>query len=317
MHTLPRLMAMLLLLPACGDKGDDTGTPVAPPDPCTDCVLLDANNYSYSATFDITAFEVEEQADVEICWDGLTTNIRGETIDPVTDVEQVQLVVFLELSPEEVGEGLAQNTISQSDATIFVSCEPGESTCCSLSEFELFGNALDINEYFTEERGGSWLLNFSDGSISGTQMTAILLPRVAATATEVDIGDDTATLDVNVDLSSLTPVVVTPNTPALTMDWTGVTTTGLGNKLDLRLVDRLLLGSYSSTVAEMEDRVWEIETGADSLFEVEVSGGEADLSGLTGTGTWAGVDSGTWLMALYCSACTNPAPRFVTVLEVP
>jgi hypothetical protein len=73
-------------------------------------------------------------------------------------------------------------------------------------------------------------------------------------------------------------------------------------------------------VAEIEASFLDIELLASDLYTLQLDGGTtASLSGLvTAEGkVFEGFDtSSTWLLALRCTRCTNPAPIFLTVLQV-
>lgn len=307
----PSAPLLALALSACtGAGGDDSGTPVVT---CSECVLTDANNYSWQGALDVDAWNLAAGANVHLSWDDLHHDLYGVPIEP-TDVDRVVLLAMTQLTPDDVRQAIADDDLLMSDASLTVFCDP-TGTSCDLADFELFGNELVVEDYFIEGTG-TWLaaLLTEDDTFASV---GLLVPDETSTMTSVAFSDETATLSLDVDLQSLTPVVVDPGVP-LTIDWTGLTEDGVGNTLFVDSIDTVLVGRFDLSVSEMEAQVTSLETLADPLWTLEVSEPRADLSLLVGDTPFEGIDAdGTWLVALYCGSCLNPAPRFVTLLQVP
>lgn len=127
--------------------------------------------------------------------------------------------------------------------------------------------------------------------------------------------DNSTVLSVDVDLTSLQRPLVTTNTASLSLDWSQLTTNGFGRPWVSGDIDQVLLGRYDNyMVADLEDDFLDIEIDADQLWTLDLDGGSvADLSELA---DFSGCDDqATWLLALRCTTCTNPAPPFYTVFE--
>jgi len=126
-------------------------------------------------------------------------------------------------------------------------------------------------------------------------------------------------LDFKVDLTSASPLEVPAATPGLTVGWSGLTTDAQGNPFEPADVDQLMLGRYDGlAAADLEAVFLDLLLLADPLFTLDLSGGtSADLSLASGEdGAFAGVDGeATWVLALLCTTCANPAPPFLTLLE--
>lgn len=302
---------LALALSACtGAGGDDSAAPVVT---CSDCVLNDANNYSWQGALDVEAWDLAAGENVHLSWDDLHHDLYGGSIEP-TDVDRVVLLAMTQLTPDDVRQAIADDDLLMSDASLTVFCDP-TGTSCDLADFELFGNDLVVEDYFVEGTG-TWLaaLLTEDDTFASV---GLLVPDDASELTSVAFSDETATLTLDVDLQSLTPVVVDPGTP-LTLDWTGLTVDGVGNSLFVDSIDTVLVGRFDLSVEEMEQQVNALEDLADPLWTLEVTEPRADLSLLVGDTPFQGIDAdGTWLVALYCGSCLNPAPRFVTLLQPP
>ncbi len=301
-RTLPAL-----LLAACA--------PDAPVEPCMACALDDANNFAYTSDLAIGTLAVPEHADATIGWDTLTRDIRGDALDPRADVEEARLVAFRDLPADEIAWRLAHDELDQADVGVYVTCAPSDARC-SLSAFGMFGNPIDIQQYF-EEGYGTWLLALGERGAAGADALVFLEPRADATAAEVAVTDATSRLDVDVDLRSLAPVVIPAFDDGVTLDWSALTRDGLGDPLDAATIDELWVGRFAETPAELEQDVFALERLADLAWTLDVAGlDRAALRDLEGEAPFLGIDrQGTWVAALRCRTCTNPAPRVLTFLE--
>jgi len=79
-------------------------------------------------------------------------------------------------------------------------------------------------------------------------------------------------------------------------------------------IDGLMLGHYTEARSELQAQLLDLELITDEIWTVDLSGTAgfdlAALPGFTGFST-----GGTWIRALTCTSCINPAPLFLTVLE--
>jgi hypothetical protein len=313
---MPRLLLGLLsaaLLAACTDKGDTGEACAAEPD----LVLADANNYRFQGTLDIQSTSTLAQADLLLDWSGATQDLQGHPMDPAVDVDSVTIVAFPNLSGAEIEENLADNSLLQAEVGAFATREVTGTTSTPLSELKLGTNDINIETYL-EEGSASWLLLVSAGSTpgQGTLQIHLVEPLEAETNTDVIVTSTSTVLDFDVDLHSLTPVPTPPATP-LTVDWSGVTTDGRGAELDVSDIDRVKVAWFSDTsFADLEPTFLDVEYDADRIWALELeSGSSADLSLLTGDEPFDGVSAdGTWVLALQCSTCSNPAPLVFTQL---
>ena len=97
---------------------------------------------------------------------------------------------------------------------------------------------------------------------------------------------------------------------------------GLGSDVPVQKIDGVTLGGYAGmTVADLQARIFDIELIATTLWDVKLAGGRtADLSTAKDRATGAvfpgfdRADAGTWMLALTCSKCQNPAPVLLTIL---
>lgn len=130
-------------------------------------------------------------------------------------------------------------------------------------------------------------------------------------------------LDWRVDLTSLVPTPIPEGESLITIDWSQMTTNGLGGTFRTSAVGTLAIGRYEDTPGELEDRFLDLvrfdgSVVADDLWLLEVPAGEEiSLSmAVDETGSrFPGIDdTGTWVLALLCLDCRNPAPWYLTTL---
>lgn len=300
---------LFLALSACG------ADPEAVVAPCTDCVLENANNFAYTSELGIGSSPLRAETDAIIRWDTLTRDVRGGEIDPRTDLNEARLIAFRDLAPADVSYALAHDELAQADVSVYVTCTPTDASCV-LSDFGMFGNTIDIQQYF-QEGYGTWLLALGKSGEPGADALMFLEAVADTETTEAHLTDATSTLSVSVDLDSLTSVVVPLGEPNLTFDWAGLTRDGLGDSLDHATLDELWVARFEETPEELAQDVFALEERAQVQWTLDVAGySGAALADLEGEGAFAGIDrTGTWLLALRCRTCTNPAPRFVTLLQ--
>lgn len=293
---------LLALLAACG------GAPVDPP--CTDCVLTDAMNYHYAPTLTAPVRPVPSRTDPRIVWDGLTHDLQGHPVDAAS-LDSANLLVFRDLTPDEVLDRVAHDQLAQSELRIIASCTP-EVPSCRLSDFALGANRFDPSQYF-EPDSGTWLVSVSRAGTPGSASLLFLEPQDAAPVVEdVVVADGDATLALDVRFSAERPAVVAEGAPAL--DWSGLTVDALGNDVELSRFDQLYVARYDEDLATLARDFLDVEQLAEDSWQLDVAGRTgAALSELE---AFPGVDAAhRWLLALRCTTCRNPAPRFVTVLD--
>ena len=80
-----------------------------------------------------------------------------------------------------------------------------------------------------------------------------------------------------------------------------------------------IVGHYTQTATELETQFLDLETIAQTLYPMDIPYGTVlDFSMLMDKGgnAFKGIDStGTWLVALVCTTCRNPAPWYLTILQ--
>lgn len=281
--------------------------------------LLDAHNYSIDSQLSLTLQHAHAGADVCVDWSALEQDLRCSDLDPVHDVDNLSLMVFLGLDQEALELGMVQDSLLQSDMAGYASFEPGDSTQACFSELTFFGTDATLPERF-QEGTGSWLMSLTTGTElgQGTRSLAFLEPLEASEHTQLEMPDNCGALDVQVDLHSLEPVPVQLDGQHV-FRWSELTEDARWGAFEAQRVEQLSLAQYDGLdLEDLESGFQELELLADVYCEADVpSGTELDASELSCDGEpFEGFSAGgRWLLALGCPRCTNPAPPFLTVLQ--
>jgi hypothetical protein len=192
----------------------------------------------------------------------------------------------------------------------------------SLSDMTLFGTEIDLATEFNEA-GGTFLILLTTGTEPGVgaRLLTFLKPSAKDSNTSVDVADGCGVLDVSVDLQSLDEITAPAEQSSWPIVWSDLTTDAQGYDLDLNRIDGVQVGNFGSiTPADLETQFLDLELIAETLYTLDIAAGStADLAeavdpnGNAFTGFSA---EGLWLIALRCSRCSNPAPIFLTFVDV-
>jgi hypothetical protein len=144
----------------------------------------------------------------------------------------------------------------------------------------------------------------------GARMMTFLTPTPDSDNTSVILGEGCDVLDFGAELTSLTPVNVSKEGTD-TLDWSNLAIPG---------VTRVMLGFYEGmTAADLEEEVLDLMLIADRKWELTVeSRAEVALTDFEDDEghSFDGFEGeGSWVFALLCDTCQNPAPPFVTLLQ--
>ena len=288
----------------------------------TEVLLADEGNFTLVADLHIPVFETVGGADVEICWDAMLDDLQCQGLDPAADVDNVQLLRFPYKTQDEVEVGIELDTLQQADMSGYVEVQPADGdTCTSLSAMDFRGTPVDVTQEYTTD-GGTYMLSFATGTElgKGTRMLVFLTPSDESDVTSIDVPTGCGTLDVEVDMSSLTPTPVKKRAKSWLLDWSALTIDSQGNELRLADLDTVMMAAYTGlSVGDLETDFFDLESLADSVWRAEVASGTqleltelADDAGATFEGFG---EADLYVLAFFCSSCTNPAPLYLTVLE--
>ncbi len=284
---------MLILLFACSGS--------------VEIVLDDSNNFEFQSTIIADSIVVPSGGDSLVDWSGLTADILSQTVDPTSDIEDLNIVRFADLTQEEVIDGINNETLKQSDLTGFVAYSPSSGeTSAMLSDFSISGTYVDVATEI-QEGMGTYLVSAS--SPDEYLSFVFFEPQVGAPDATIALTDQSAILEFTLDLDAGAPLTAATGDQTV-VTWSKLTTNGAGNAIVLSNIDRLMLARYTLSLEDLEARFLELEDLAEEMYIVDVAGlGSYDLMELEGFAGFEG--EGTWLLAMRCSTCVNPSPQFV------
>ncbi len=187
-----------------------------------------------------------------------------------------------------------------------------------------FGAPLEVSDKFVDDAQSTYVLVFSRGTTPGVGAVAMVFvePKETSTNTRVDAPQGCpGLLDFTVDIKEDASISLPVAGPWL-IDWSGVVNDSAGLPLDFNNIDRVLVGFYQGlTVPELEATILDVELIATVMYEAPHDGKlNADLAlarEIDSGALFAGFDrtDGTWLLALMCSTCQNPAPSILSVIQ--
>jgi hypothetical protein len=313
MQTTLSFAASIMLL-SCGSNDDGAALPM---------VLQNENNYRATGKLSLPTVETAAGKDLDICWTDMTTDIQCHALAPLVDIDNVALL-RLSLAEDQVEQKLTAGTLAQSEVSGYLESRADHvSTCTKLFNFSFRNTTVKVSDEYQERPGETFMLLFTHGTKTGLGARVMMFIKPTATSdnTKVAAPPGCGLLDFEIDLSSLRKVPV-PRKGPWVVDWRNLTADGLGNDVLYTDPDQLFVGFYQNkTVADLEAAPFQIESMATALWDLPLTGEPtADLAKATLRGAGSAFDgfsheTGTWILALMCSTCQNPAPILLTVLE--
>ena len=310
------LLLSLLSLACSGDKDDSGGSDIVDPDSIVE--LSDGGNFAYTGDLSPTSTQTAEMANLHFDWSQVANDLQCHSMDPATDVDNIALMVFPNLTQAEVAAELSNDTMQQRDLGAYISYEnTDDATEADLTDLTFFGTDPEILSEYTEG-SGTWMFLLASGTTPGvgSRILHFIEPTASSDNTEVVLPDGCGLLDFEAQLSTTTTPISTEG--PWVIDWSGLTQDGRGNEFSHSSVDGIMVGYYADLSTEdLQSQFLDLELIADGLWTIDLTGGStADLNDLSGDTEFDGFSApGTWVIALRCSLCSNPAPLYLTVLE--
>ena len=294
-------------------------------------VLLKANsvnNYGFSSTITIEVTPVAAKSELTFDWSAITKDFQGHAIDPKADIDMVNLLMW-SLSQAELETKLNNDKLAQRDLLAAGTIKTGNTkTSVGLFEFQsIAGQPLEqemllgyLNPEVYAPAEHSYTIVAASGEVAGQGSRMLKSFRLdsAVTSTQVVMDNSSTNLAYDANLTSLKPTAVPAGSANISMEWADITVNAMGREFIPNGIEEVMVAKYSQTPAELETRFLDLETIADEMYRGEVASGTSiDLSTLkTEAGqSFAGIDaSGTWIVALVCGNCMNPAPWYISIL---
>ena len=306
-----------------GSAGSGTGGVTA----CSDAIVASpVNNYSFSSILSFQTITVQPDRGLHFDWSGLTKDLLGHAVDPLTDVDGVDLAVW-DLTPEELATKLRGDSLQAADISAIMWFYPEHSyTEASLFEFGAPGPLspeeilvyFDADSFAPDEHTYTVMPRTGFEMGAGHRMIQAFTLDPASANTLVEVTNTSTRVEFKVDLESHRRTVISPGRGDITIDWTDLEVTAAGDPFDPYAISEVVVARYDESVAELEDRFFDLELIAEDIWRGEItSGTTAALSSLTNAAgePFAGIDgNGAWFVALRCGYCRNPAPWYLSVL---
>lgn len=323
----------------------------------TTATLQAANNYTFASNITLTPTKVKaNEPNLDFDWSGVTADFLGRKTDPAKDVDSV-LLVILNLTSDQFAQHLNADdgTLTQFNQGALQLLTNKALTKGNLEDFGVptqpqntYKSSVDVKNgvdaYLDPTKSDptktilALMPSTGTNPGSGARMIQVFTVDTASTTTSLALAANTRqapgmgghtggttgpSMNVTYDtsLQKLTPLGLPAANPNITVDWSALTTNGLGRAWQSRSITKLTVGHYTQSLTELENQFFDLETIATTLYSEYVpSDDPISLAGLKDAqmNAFPGIDgTGTWIMALFCdpSYCGNPAPWFLTVLK--
>jgi hypothetical protein len=322
------LLVLALAVPACGSNGDgDAGTAVI----CqgTTIVANEQNNYAFSSTLTFPPIAVSPKTELTLDWGDVTTDFIGHALDAKKDLNTISILMW-NLPLTDLQTKLNSDSLKQSDLTVvpLSIAADGINTSAKLFSFTLNGNPITSDEivpYFDVDKyspaSHTYLLTAATGTIlgQGTRMLQSFQLDPNSTNRTVTMTSDSTKLTYQANLHDLVATGIPAGQANITLDWNEMKTNALGNTFTPTSITSALLAHYTHTPAQLEAEFLDLELIAATLYKTTIdTGTTVDFSSLQDSNGTAfpGIDgTGTWIVALQCGGCRNPAPWYLSILK--
>jgi len=205
----------------------------------------------------------------------------------------------------------------------------GSMTAADLDKFKI-GGGMDIDTATILDRldpskyppaNYTYTLMAQTGGELGRGVRMIQAFRLddSSSNTDVKLSNSSTGLQYTADLHSSPATEIPSGEPCIKLDWKDLPKNALGVDFDNTSITEVMVGHYTQSPNELEGKFLDLDLIATDLYRGNIdSGTVADFSQLkTSSGkSFSGIDgSGTWLVALICGNCRNPAPLYLSVLK--
>jgi hypothetical protein len=315
--------------PAAGTGGSSAGTGGsggAPACGASPIMANAVNNYTFSSTLTLPPVSVKPNSELTFEWDGLTKDFMGHDLVATTVNVMLWQLPLAELEEKMNADDLdardAVTPIKQDITPAVTSADLFDFVTVAdeplmedqiLPFFQIETNPPDMNTY---------TVILSDGDLSANgearMMQSFLLDETSENTT-VTLTDDSTGLEYETDLEALQPTLVVAGSNTTVIDWEDMLLTSLGTEFKPNQITEARIAHYTETPAELEAKFLDLEIIAQETYETAVESGVSisfDKFKNEAGATFPGITSeGTWILALSCGACRNPAPWYMTILK--
>jgi hypothetical protein len=314
---------------ASGSAGSGAG---APSNACNMGMITAApeQNYQFSSTLTINLTSVKPSSDITFDWSGLTVDFLKKPVDFST-IGMVEIALWgMDISAFE--KGLNDDTLMNPIVIAWIPATPAKQTG-SIFELnvpdgplpmETIMQYIDINNYPGDKN--LYTAMVADGTMlgQGTRMLQGFKLDATSTNQSVKIDSNSTKVDFTAKIAGRPETYIPAGTVAgLGIDWTKMKMykTAAGGDFIPSSIDRVRIGRYTQSVTDLEgDNFLKLDEIADAMYEAHVNVGTKltfdQLKNMKDGSTFPGIDAThTWLVALNCGSCQNPAPWYLSILK--
>ena len=297
---------------------------------CSGTTLSATNdhNYSFASTLTFPLVKVAPKTDLTFDWSGVTKDFIGHSLDTKKDLNTM-LMLMWKLTPDDLQVKLNTDNLRQRDLVTLPLqyITDGSGTSSRLLAFTNSGapDPATILSYMDPLAyplaNYTYTFMAATGSVlgEGTRMIQSFQVDPISTNATVKMTSDSTRLTYAADLHTLTPAAVPAGRAAITLEYSQLTKNALGGDWIASNITSVLVGHYKETPTTLESKFLDLELIAIKLYRGDItSGTKAIFSNLkTAAGeSFTGIDdTGTWVVALQCGGCRNPAPWYLTILK--
>jgi len=292
----------------------------------TTIVTSPVRNYEYSSDLSVRVTKVMPRAEITFDWSEVTTDFSGRPVD-LANVDMVEWSLW-EMGQDAFEVGLNDDTLM--NPIVIADLRPADGqTSGSVLESnvpavpvapDVFSQFFDEVTYPPDTHLYSVMVANGFEYGRGTYMLGNFQLDPESTNTLVKIDSTSTTVTYAASIAARPVTYVPAGKADLVMDWTKMNTTAAGGEFIPSSITRFRIGAYTQTPAELEGANFlRLDEIAVELYEAPVDVGTKivfDKAKTKDGKAFAGIDdTHTWLVALNCGYCQNPAPWYLTVLK--
>lgn len=296
---------------------------------CTNSIIAtEAQNYAFASYLELPMVSVKPGVDLTFEWGGVTEDFLGHPMNSMTDVDMVELTLW-NLGPDELRAEIHDDSLRSQDLSIIANLETAQQmTSTTLFALTSVGVPLtpeqilpyvDAVAYPPENHTYTFFLASGTMLGQGTRLMQAFKLDPASENTTVTVTNASMGLNWKADLGQIVSPRVPAGTSAITIDWSSMTLTAMGGEFWPTDITEVRVGAFEETPEELDASFLDIELLAENSWRGEVPAGTTfSLSTLkdVGDASFPGIDDEhTWVLALICGPCANPAPWYLTILE--
>jgi len=290
----------------------------------------ESNDYQFSSTLMFPTIKVKPKTNLTIDWGDLSKDFEMHSLNGKSDINQV-LFIDWQLPLSDLETSINNDEIGNSYEGLPLKFVPdGNTTSAKVYDFGLAtgGTVMqsDIDGFLDTSVSPASTHTFTAIAATGTMLGAgtrmiqsFVLDSSSSTDT-VKITNDSTMLEFRANLHDLSPTYIPSGQSGISLDWGKMKKNAMGRDFDATQITHALVGKYSQSPSDLEgNQFLNLEMIDQELYEGDIdSGTVVDFSKLKDSSgrSFSGISSdGTWLVALICGVCHNPAPWYLTILK--